>query len=47
MLDEMIKWVDEAPALAQSNQRFGNLAFRTYYKLIEKVSPPAAVSTSN
>ena len=38
MLEQMIRWVEEVPALEQSNQRFGNLAFRSYYKLIEEVS---------
>ena len=37
MLNSMISWVEEVPPLAQSNQRFGNLAFRTYYKLVEEV----------
>ena len=38
MLDSMISWVQEVPPLDQGTQRFGNLAFRSYYKLIEEVS---------
>jgi serine/threonine-protein phosphatase 2A activator len=37
MLDKMIAWIDEVPPQPQSNQRFGNLAFRAYAKLIEEV----------
>jgi serine/threonine-protein phosphatase 2A activator len=36
MLDAMTAWVDEVPPQPQSNQRFGNLAFRTYIKVVEE-----------
>lgn len=38
MLEEMMEWVKEVPIQPQSNQRFGNLAFRLYIKLVEEVS---------
>lgn len=38
MLDRMTSWVEDAPPQPQSNQRFGNLAFRTYNKLLREVS---------
>lgn len=44
MLNQMISWVDEVPPLEQSNQRFGNLAFRSYYRLIEQVGVPFSMS---
>jgi len=37
MLSDMMDWVKEVPALPASNQRFGNLAFRSYIKLVEDV----------
>lgn len=37
MLDSMMAWVEEIPPLPQENQRFGNLAFRKYIKLVEEV----------
>lgn len=37
MLDSMMAWVEEVPPLPQENQRFGNLAFRKYIKLVEEV----------
>lgn len=37
LLEQMTRWVDEVPPHPQSNQRFGNLAFREYIKLVEKV----------
>jgi hypothetical protein len=37
VLDQMIGWIDEVPPLPQANQRFGNLAFRQYIKLVEEV----------
>ncbi|WVQ93565.1 hypothetical protein IAU59_000640 [Kwoniella sp. CBS 9459] len=39
MLEKMSQWVDEVPPQPQSNQRFGNLAFRTYIKLVEERIP--------
>ncbi|WVQ80918.1 serine/threonine-protein phosphatase 2A activator 1 [Cryptococcus sp. DSM 104549] len=39
MLDTMTEWVEEAPPEPQSNQRFGNLAFRTYNKLLQERLP--------
>jgi hypothetical protein len=38
MLDEMIEWIQEVQIQAQSSQRFGNLAFRTYMKLVDEVN---------
>lgn len=38
MLDQMTSWIEDAPPQPQSNQRFGNLAFRTYNKLLQEVS---------
>jgi hypothetical protein len=43
MLEEMMEWVKEVPIQPQSNQRFGNLAFRSYIKLVEEVSLIAPV----
>ncbi|GFZ51999.1 PPIase PTPA-1 [Saitozyma sp. JCM 24511] len=40
MLDSMMAWVKEVPPLPQENQRFGNLAFRKYIKLVEERLPP-------
>jgi hypothetical protein len=37
ILDSMMDWVEEVPPLPQENQRFGNLAFRKYIKLVEEV----------
>lgn len=37
LLEAMMEWVEEVPLQPQSNQRFGNLAFREYYKLVEEV----------
>lgn len=37
MLDQMTSWVEDATPQPQSNQRFGNLAFRTYNKLLQEV----------
>ncbi|XAO26636.1 serine/threonine-protein phosphatase 2A activator 1 [Cryptococcus bacillisporus CA1280] len=39
MLDRMTSWVEDAPPQPQSNQRFGNLAFRTYNKLLRERLP--------
>ncbi|WVF65934.1 hypothetical protein IAT40_000672 [Kwoniella sp. CBS 6097] len=39
MLEKMSGWVEEVPPQPQSNQRFGNLAFRTYIKLVEERLP--------
>lgn len=39
MLDNMTDWVKEAPPQSQSNQRFGNLAFREYIRLVNEVWP--------
>lgn len=38
LLDDMTTWMQEIPIEAQSAQRFGNLAFRKYIALVEKVS---------
>jgi hypothetical protein len=38
LLDAMTAWINEAPPLGQSNQRFGNLAFRQYIAIVEDVS---------
>ncbi|WWC85833.1 uncharacterized protein L201_000700 [Kwoniella dendrophila CBS 6074] len=46
MLDRMTKWVEEVPIQPQSNQRFGNLAFRSYIKLVEERLPSLFTSTS-
>ncbi|WVR03592.1 hypothetical protein IAU60_000584 [Kwoniella sp. DSM 27419] len=45
MLDRMSEWVEEVPPQPQSNQRFGNLAFRTYIKLVEERLPRLLAST--
>lgn len=37
ILDSLIEWVAEVPPLPGTSQRFGNMAFRTYCKLIEEV----------
>ncbi|KAK4685880.1 serine/threonine-protein phosphatase 2A activator, partial [Tremellales sp. Uapishka_1] len=39
LLDSMMDWVQEVPLQQQSNQRFGNLAFRQYWKLVEERLP--------
>ena len=40
LLDQMTAWVQDAPPQPQSSQRFGNLAFRDYSKLVEQRVPP-------
>ncbi|OCF41654.1 serine/threonine-protein phosphatase 2A activator 1 [Kwoniella heveanensis CBS 569] len=45
-LDKMSQWVEEVPPQPQSNQRFGNLAFRTYIKLVEERVPELFKSSS-
>ena len=40
MLDSLMAWVEEVPPQPQSNQRFGNLAFREYIRLVEEVPNP-------
>jgi serine/threonine-protein phosphatase 2A activator len=49
LLDTMTSWIDEAPPRPQSNQRFGNLAFRDYIAIVEQVNLPVpiAVGTSS
>lgn len=37
ILDSLMSWVAEVPTQPQSSQRFGNLAFRSYIKLVEQV----------
>ena len=37
LLDDMTTWVGEAPPQPQSSQRFGNLAFREYIRLVNEV----------
>ncbi|WVO16762.1 serine/threonine-protein phosphatase 2A activator 1 [Cryptococcus depauperatus] len=39
MLEQMTQWVKEAPLEPQENQRFGNLAFRVYVKLLQERLP--------
>ncbi|TYJ51490.1 serine/threonine-protein phosphatase 2A activator 1 [Cryptococcus floricola] len=46
LLENMTKWVEEAPPEPQSNQRFGNLAFRRYSKLLQERIPPLLASWS-
>ncbi|WWD08946.1 hypothetical protein V865_007061 [Kwoniella europaea PYCC6329] len=46
MLNRMMDWIDEVPNQPQSNQRFGNLAFRTYIKLVEERIPSFFTSPS-
>jgi hypothetical protein len=38
ILDALMEIVSTVPPEPQSNQRFGNLAFRTYYKVVQEVS---------
>ena len=38
LLDDMTTWVGEAPPQPLSSQRFGNLAFREYIRLVNEVS---------
>ncbi|WVW81825.1 hypothetical protein I302_103822 [Kwoniella bestiolae CBS 10118] len=46
MLDKMIGWIEEVPIQPQSNQRFGNLAFRSYIKLVEERLPSLFTSSA-
>ncbi|WWC58169.1 uncharacterized protein I303_100705 [Kwoniella dejecticola CBS 10117] len=46
MVESMMRWVAEVPIQPQSSQRFGNLAFRTYVKLVE-ARLPALFNSSN
>ncbi|KAI9635752.1 protein phosphatase type 2A regulator [Dioszegia hungarica] len=39
ILDSLMSWVEEVPTQPQSSQRFGNLAFRSYIKLVEERLP--------
>ncbi|WWD22529.1 serine/threonine-protein phosphatase 2A activator 1 [Kwoniella shandongensis] len=39
MLEKMTDWVGEVPPEPQSNQRFGNLAFRRYNKIVQERLP--------
>ena len=43
----MIRWVQEIPPYPQSNQRFGNLAFREYIKLVESVRSRSSKGTND
>lgn len=36
MIDKMSKWIDEIPPIDQP-QRFGNKAFRDYFKRVKEV----------
>ncbi|CAD6569291.1 MAG: Serine/threonine-protein phosphatase 2A activator 1 [Tremellales sp. Tagirdzhanova-0007] len=47
LCERMMAWVEEVPPLPQSNQRFGNLAFRSYIKLVEERLPPLLMSFRN
>ncbi|WRT63817.1 uncharacterized protein IL334_000742 [Kwoniella shivajii] len=46
MLQSMLDWVEEVPIQPQSSQRFGNLAFRSYTKLVEERLPKLFTSTT-
>ena len=47
VLESMTSWVEEAPPQSQSNQRFGNLAFRDYSKIVNEACFDHTRSPSN
>ena len=38
MLEQLKSWIPEVPLQPASGQRFGNLAFREYIKLVDMVN---------